>query len=185
MGFLVIGLVGCDESSIEKVDDGGNNNQEEVVNNNEEENEQTENNDNNESNEESATENLAVGDSVNFNDVTVTLNEVRIEPGGEWDDPDHDQFIVVNLTAENNSDEEITISSMLNIELYDEESYSYSTTILMDGIKSQFDGSIPAGKSLRGEIPFDVPESSEYELHYSEPFMSGKAIWTITSADLD
>src|SRR5699024_5309556 len=109
----------------------------------------------------------------------------RIEPGGDFDEPENEQFVVVNLTAENKSDEEANVSSMMNVELYDEEGYSYSTTILMEGTKGQFDGSIPTGKKLRGEIPFDVPASETYELHFSDPFQSGKAIWTIDAGDLE
>ncbi|MEN1968627.1 DUF4352 domain-containing protein [Lentibacillus sp. N15] len=130
------------------------------------------------------TENLKVGETVTFDGVDITLNEARIEPGGEFDEPENEQFIVVNLTAENNTDEEVTMSSMMNVELYDDEGYNYSTTILTEGAKGQFDGSVPAGNKLRGEIPFDVPKSDAYELHFSDPFQSGKAIWKITADEL-
>lgn len=166
-------LIGCEESSIEKVDS--------------KENAATDNKASDKSDkdaDDNKTENLSVGESVNFNDVTITLNEVRIESGGEFDEPENDKFIVANLTAENNSDEEIVVSSMVNVELYDDEGYSYTTTILIEGTKGQFDGSIPAGKKLRGEIPFDVSEAESYELHFSDPFKSGKAIWKIGQDDL-
>lgn len=169
-------LAGCGESTIKKAD-----------NDTSEAKAVDENADkvNNEEKEEvKEIESLKVGESVNFNDVKITLNEVRIESGGEFDQAENDQFIVVNLTAENNSEEEVTMSSMVNTELYDDEGYSYSTTFLTEGIKGQFDGSVPSGKMLRGEIPFDVPESGKYELHFSDPFQSGKAIWVIDSEDL-
>ncbi|SHG70464.1 DUF4352 domain-containing protein [Ornithinibacillus halophilus] len=136
-------------------------------------------------NDDQNVEDLSIGDSATFNDVTITLNEVRVEPGGEFDEADNDKFVVVNMTAENNSDEEVTISSMLNVELYDEDGYSYTTTILTEGIQGQFDGTVAAGKKLRGEIPFDVPDSGSYELHYSDPFGSNRAIWIIDANDLE
>jgi hypothetical protein len=127
---------------------------------------------------------LKIGDTVNFDGLKITLNEARVEPGGEFDTPENEQFIAVNLTAENTTDEEQVVSSVMNIELKDAEGYSYNTTILMEGIKGQFDGSIQPGGKLRGEIPFDVPTSEQYELHFSDPFKSGKAIWVIPATDL-
>lgn len=129
--------------------------------------------------EKEETENLAIGDSVDFDGITLTLNEARIESGGELDKPQKVQFIVVNLTAENNKDKEQTMSSILNVELKDADGYSYTTTILTEGIQAQFDGTIEPGGTLKGEIPFDVSKSDTYELHFSNPFKSGKAIWKI------
>ncbi|MUV36760.1 hypothetical protein JNUCC1_00564 [Lentibacillus sp. JNUCC-1] len=176
MVFMMLFLGACGESDIEK-DVSAANNEEGSNSNNAAKNGDTED-------DSDSTESLNVGEAVNFNGVKITLNEARIEPGGEFDTPENDQFIVVNLTAENNSDEEATMSSIMNVELYDDEGYSYSTTILTEGTKGQFDGAIPAGKKLRGEIPFDVPEAESYELHFSDPFQSGKAIWVINSEDL-
>lgn len=127
---------------------------------------------------------LKVGETVNFDGLKITLNEARIEPGGEFDSPQNEQFVVVNLTAENTTEEEQAVSSIMNVELKDSEGYSYNTTILTEGIKGQFDGSVVAGGKLRGEIPFDVPASETYELHFSDPFKSGKAIWVVPSSEL-
>lgn len=127
---------------------------------------------------------LAIGDTVNFDGLNITLNEVRIEPGGEFDQPENAKFLVVNLTAENKTEEEQVVSSVMNIELRDTEGYSYNTTILMEGTKGQFDGTLQPGGNLRGEIPFDVPDSDQYELHFSNPFKSGTAIWVIPADQL-
>lgn len=127
---------------------------------------------------------LKIGEAVNFDGLKITLNSARIEKGGELDTPSEEQFVVVNLTAENTTDKEQVVSSIMNVELKDAEAYAYTTTILTEGIKGQFDGSIQAGGTLRGEIPFDVPKSDKYELHFSNPFTSGKAIWVIPAAEL-
>lgn len=129
-------------------------------------------------------ENLKVGETVVFDGVEITLNELRLEAGGEYDTPDEGKFVVANITVENTTGEEITVSSMLNFELKDDEGYSYSTTFLLEGVKAQLDGSVEAGGKLRGEIPFDVPEAERYELHYADPFKSGKAIWEVPAGEL-
>lgn len=130
------------------------------------------------------TQQLKVGESATIDGVKVTLNSVRIEKGGEFDTPQKGQFLVVNLTAENTTKEEQNVSSMANVELLDKDGYKYTTTILTEGTQGQFDGAIPASGKLRGEIPFDVPTSDSFELHYSIPFKSGKAIWKIAASDL-
>ncbi|HLR07739.1 MAG TPA: DUF4352 domain-containing protein [Bacillota bacterium] len=160
-----IGLLSaCDEADVEKVD-------------NEEEN--------TEQNDEDKEEKLSIGDTVMFDDLKITLNEVRIEEGGEFDEPEEDQFIVANLTIENEGDDEENISSIMNIELKDDEGYSYTTTILTEGTKGQLDGAIEPGGKMKGEIPFDVPESDSYELHFADPFASGKAVWDIPNDALE
>lgn len=184
--LMVMILTACGESEIESVDSDSTADTETNEQNNDTNDGTAEEPEENEEVEtpEVDTQNLAIGDSVNFDGLIITLNEARIEPGGEWDEPSEEQFIVVNLTAENTTDEEETVSSIMNIELKDEESYSYNTTMLMEGTKGQFDGSIEPGGSLRGEIPFDVPVSGSYELHFSNPFQSGKAIWKIPAEKL-
>ena len=122
---------------------------------------------------------FSVGDSVEFDGMKITLNEARIEEGGEFDEPTEEQFVVANLTIENGTDEEQTVSSVMNIELKDDEGYTYNTTILTEGTKGQLDGTLPPGESMKGDIPFDVSKSDKYELHFSDPFKSGKAIWVI------
>lgn len=198
VAMLSFVIIACGEAEVKKVD--ANNELEETENNknangsndnensvNTNESNETENNVNmNESDDnEEADEDLAVGDTVNFDGLEITLNEARVEEGGEFDEPTENQFVVANLTINNTTDEEQIISSIMNIELKDDEGYAYNTTFLMDGTKGQLDGDIEPGGTLRGEIPFDVTESETYELHFSDPFKSGKAIWTITSDQLN
>lgn len=184
--LLSMNLTACDEAEIEKVDKEENNiiAEENHMNSSTDSEENNEVNEENEANEEED-ENLIVGDTVNFDGLEITLNEVRNEPGGEFDEPNEDLFIVANLTIENTTDEEQAISSIMNIELKDEEGYSYNTTFLTEGTKGQLDGSIEPGGKMRGEIPFDVSESDTYELHFSDPFKSGKAIWHFTFEELE
>ncbi|MUK88825.1 DUF4352 domain-containing protein [Ornithinibacillus sp. L9] len=183
IAFILV-LSGCGGDDADNGNDKESQDQGTEENGDDNEEDAAEDEKNGDKQEDKDTEELSVGDSADLEGLKVTLNEVRVEPGGEFDEPENDQFVVVNLTAENNSDEEIVVSSIMNVELYDEEGYSYTTTILTEGIQGQFDGTVAPDKKLRGEIPFDVPESGEYELHFSDPFDSGRAVWIITSEDL-
>lgn len=128
---------------------------------------------------------LFVGDTVDFDGLEITLNEVRIEQGGEYDTKINDQFVVANLTITNTTDEDKEISSKLSIELKDEDGYLYSPTYLSEGIRGNLQGSLIPGETLRGEVPFDVPNSEKYELQFSYFSKLGKAIWTIPSSELN
>ena len=130
-------------------------------------------------------EKFSVGDTVVFDGTEVTLNELRTEPGGQFDTPSEGKFVVANITMKNTTAEEINVSSLMGFELKDSEGYSYNTTFLSEGTKGSLDGAVEPGGTLRGEIPFDVPDSNAYELHYSDLFKSGKAIWSVSSAELN
>jgi|SRR5690625_363128 len=128
---------------------------------------------------------LKIGEAITFEETTITLNEARLEPGSEYEKPNNDHYLVVNLTAENNSsDQEFIMSSLLNVELKDDNDNAYSATILTEGAGEQFDGDVKAGDTMTGDIPFDVLQSDTYELYFSNPFDSGEAIWLIDSEDL-
>lgn len=184
VGFISAFLVACGDAEVSPTENAADNN--EATTNNEEP-EANESNEEPEGDieEEEVEEELSVGDSIDFEGMTITLNSARIEPGGDFDEPSEDQFLVANLTIENGTDEEQPVSSIMNIELKDDEGYAYTTTILTEGTKGQLDGSIQAGDQMRGEIPFDVAKSDVYHLNYSDPFKSGKAVWVIPEDALE
>ncbi|WP_440897428.1 DUF4352 domain-containing protein [Amphibacillus sp. Q70] len=128
---------------------------------------------------------LVVGETADFDGFKITLNESRIEPGGEFDIQQEEQFVVVNITIENHTDEEKRISPWLNFELKDEEGYTYLEAYLTEGIRKAPDGTLLADEILRGDIPFDVPVSDSYKLYFSDDDFNVKAIWTISASELE
>src|SRR5690606_6095306 len=85
--ILAVMLVACGEADVSKVDAESKAKESEKKDT--------------EKKEKPEEQKLKVGESVNFDGLTITLNEARIEKGGEFDEPEKDKFIVVNLTAEN------------------------------------------------------------------------------------
>lgn len=123
---------------------------------------------------------MRIGDTVDFNGVEVTLNGVRTDKkGGTFLTPDNDQYVIANVTVKNNTDEEVNVSSIANFSLFDDASYEYNITITED-MKGNLDGKILPGRSMRGEVAFDVPFSAKYELVYQEFLEDGQAIWHFT-----
>lgn len=128
---------------------------------------------------------LSLGEDAIFNDVTITLHSAKVVRGNDYEVPNNDYFLVVHLTANNGSDEDFIMSSLLNVSLADNDGQTYSATVLTEGTDEPFDGDVKQGETLDGDIPFDVFESDAYELHFTDPFQSGEATWVIEKEDIE
>lgn len=121
---------------------------------------------------------FSVGDSVQFDDLVITVHGVR-ESKSELFKPDEGNVILlVDVSAENKGSEEAAVSSMLQTEVVDTDGFKYNLTIV-DDAKGSFDGSVGAGRKLRGEIAYEVPKDASIEFIFSDPFKSGQAIWKL------
>jgi hypothetical protein len=107
------------------------------------------------------TETYKIGDSVKAGNFVFTVNSIRTDAGGDFLKPkDGHIYYIVDVTVENTGDKSESVSSMLMFKLFDSEAYSYSITIGPD-TKGSVDGEISAGRKLRGELVFEIPEDSE------------------------
>lgn len=180
-------LVGCGEASIEKVEGDGAEGTDSAAEAGQDENTDSGDADaaEDEKDEEtSQTEEFAVGDTVDFDGVHITLTNVRESEGGEFDEPENDRFIIVELDIQNKTDEAVPISTMLQMKLMDAEGYEQDQTIMIDDVKGNLDAEVSPGKNLKGEIPFDADESEFYEFIFEDPFATGQAIWRIEPDDI-
>ncbi|MFC4305696.1 DUF4352 domain-containing protein [Cohnella boryungensis] len=124
------------------------------------------------------TEIYNLGDSIKFDDMVITVNGVR-ESKSQIFTPDEGNIIIlVDVTAENKGDAEENISSMLQTEVVDGDGFNYNLTIV-DDAKGSFDGTVAAGRKLRGEIAYQVPKDASLEFIFKQPFKSGQAIWKL------
>lgn len=126
-------------------------------------------------------EEFGIGDTIEYDGMSMTLNFVRTQAVGEFDTAQEDKFIIADLTVVNNSEEEKTVSSFLNIDLKDDNGIRYNVIQPVGGKEDSLDGKIQSGERLEAEVPFNVAESDFYELTYVDPLKTGEAVWTITS----
>ncbi|GAK03937.1 hypothetical protein JCM19037_2298 [Geomicrobium sp. JCM 19037] len=129
--------------------------------------------------EEVVEESISIGDTMNFDGLQITLNDAYTSAGSDWETPENDHYVILDLTIENTTDEAANISTMMQMSLQDGEGYTHNSTIYTETTGS-LDGEIGPGRDNRGEVPFDVNASDEYEFIFENPFTSGQAIWTIT-----
>ena len=132
-----------------------------------------------ENNKEKKTE-FAVGETAELKGVAVTLLNISESTGSQFNEPQEGNvFVLCEFEIANNSDEEITVSSMLSFEAYcDEYACTYSLTALLEkGNKNQLDGNVAVGKKFNGVIGYEVPADwQELEIRFTPNFWSGKDI---------
>lgn len=101
-----------------------------------------------------------VGDTAEDSGVRVTLVNAEITAGSGYSvAADGNTFVVLEFEVENESDSDISVSSMLSFEAYcDDYAVNQSLTPLtLYPDKSTLDGSVAAGRKLNGLIAYEVP----------------------------
>lgn len=121
-----------------------------------------------------------VGDVVELDGVTVTFVGISKSSGSEFNKPeDGNEYVLCEFEIANNSGEDISVSSLLNFEAYyDDYACDLSIGALMEkGNKDQLDGTIAAGKKMKGVIGYEIPTTwKELEVHYSLGLLTNKEI---------
>lgn len=123
---------------------------------------------------------FALGETAELRDITVSMVSVTESTGSTFNTPtEGNVFVLCEFEIANNSDKEITVSSMMSFEAYcDDYTCTYSLGALMEkGNKNQLDGTVAAGKKFNGVIGYEVPADwQELEVHFTPDFWSGKDI---------
>jgi len=127
---------------------------------------------------------FGVGEKVELNDISVTLVKVSENSGGNYMTPsDGKVFVVCEFDIENNSDEDIAISSIMSFDTYiDDYASSLSLSAMLSTDQPQLDGSIAAGKKMNGVIGYEAdPDWSSIEIRFKPDFWSGNKFIFSTS----
>lgn len=120
-----------------------------------------------------------VGEKVEINGVVVTLLSAEESKGNDFNKPDDGKtFMICEFEIENGSSKDIAISSIMSFEAYVD---GYSTTIDLSAQistdKDQLDGSVAAGKKMKGVIGYQIPKDwKELEINVTPDFWGGKDI---------
>jgi hypothetical protein len=106
-------------------------------------------------------ETFKIGDSVKAGNLIFTVNSTRTDAGGEFIKPDEGKiYYIIDVTVENTGDEPESVSSLMMFKLIDSDGYNYSVTFGPE-TQGQVDGEISAGRKLRGELVYEIPEDTE------------------------
>lgn len=125
---------------------------------------------------------FSIGETAEQKDIQITLLNVTESAGSEYVTPDNGNlFLICEFEISNNSDKEITVSSIANFEAYCDD-YSLNQDIMgqqvpeADG-KNQLDGTVASGKKMNGIIAFQVPSDyKKFEISVAPDFWATKDI---------
>ena len=122
---------------------------------------------------------FTIGDTLEMDEVLVTLNSVNELKGSQFTQPaDGNIFVVCEFTIENNTDSEIAVSSMMSFEAYFDD-YAANLSLLamtVNQSKPQLDGTVAPGKKFNGVVGYEVAKDwSEMEIRFSPNAFSSKA----------
>ncbi len=115
---------------------------------------------------------FGIGEVAEMNDIQVTMVNYTESEGSEYNKPsDGNEFVLVEFEIANNSDSEMTVSSMASFEAYaDDYALNYSLNAAVDNQDAnQLDGTIAAGKKMNGVIGYEVPKDwKNLEIHFTD-----------------
>jgi len=105
----------------------------------------------------------STGDEVSYEDVSVAVNSVEFASslGSFAQAEEGNEFAIVDITTTNDTDEEKTISTLLQMKMKDGTGSSYDLSLsALSSLSQPYNESQPlaAGESRRGKVPFEVPQ---------------------------
>ncbi|MGN0404608.1 MAG: DUF4352 domain-containing protein [Bariatricus sp.] len=125
----------------------------------------------------------ALGDTATLNDISIQVTDYEESKGDEWASPQEGNvFVFVNLTISNQTEKDITVSSMASFESYcNEVKLDYSvnafTALATNTDRQQMDGSIAPGSSLNGYLCLEVPTDwQDLEIHYTDQIWKDEGV---------
>lgn len=120
-----------------------------------------------------------IGEPAEIDGVAVTLTEVEESTGSDFFTPEDGKvFLICHFDIENNSDEDLAISSLLSFDAYvDDYATSMSLSATVFSSDPQLDSSVAAGKKLAGVIGYEVAQDwSELEVTFTPSVWDKKGI---------
>lgn len=113
-----------------------------------------------------------VGEIAEYNDIQVSVLDFETSNGNNFSKPDSGkEFVYVNVEIANNSDDELTVSSLLSFDAYCDDyklDFSSGALLALDG-RNQLDGKISEGKKMNGYLGLEVPSDwKTIELQFTD-----------------
>jgi hypothetical protein len=107
-----------------------------------------------------------IGKTVTVEDIQYTVNGYRYSKGSELFTPEDGKgFLLIDITAKNNSKNSGVISSALTFSLTDADGVEYDISVsglaaMEDENLKQLDGSIAATASIKGALAYEIPKDT-------------------------
>ena len=131
-------------------------------------------NDNNNQNE--PPKEYVVGNVQEDSGISIKVNSTRVSQGNEYFKPEQGKvFFIIDITLENKTDEEVSISSLLSFELKDADGRDQEISIFAD-LNGSLDGKILPNEKMTGEIAYETSAEGKLYLYFTASLFSGKTL---------
>lgn len=128
----------------------------------------------------SKTQVYGVGETIEVDGLKITVNSSQdtdeVDQFNDSSDLDEgNTYNILDITVENDTDKDVTISSLMSFEIKDENGRkgSYVMSIRDNG---KMDGTVLPGDKLSGELVYQVPRNGELNLYFTTSGFGGKTV---------
>ena len=124
--------------------------------------------------QENKTETFKIGDTVKTKNFNITVNKVDTSNGGDFIKPkDGKEFLKVDITVENISDQSQSVSSVMMFKVVDKDGRSYDQAFT-ENQNGQLDGEVGAGRKMTGEYIVEMPKGATgLQLEFDSSLLTG------------
>jgi len=135
------------------------------------------------STEESVTKVYSVGDTITDKDgVSIKLTQLTTSMGQEYVKPDLDKFLLLSFEINNNSDSDISVSSLLSFSLASDSGLDFDVSPFYN-FKNDLNGTVKSGRKLVGQIAFDISVESLYYVTFKPSVFGDDVEFQFSSSD--
>ena len=130
-----------------------------------------------------AKQSYQVGETAELNGLKITVNEAKESAGNQSIKPEAGKhFIIINVTVENTTDKDVSMSSALQMELKDDTGQAYDLdygATSVPGGKNPY-GNIAPGDKVRGPLGYQIPkEAKGLRWIFKDVLGSGRVVFEI------
>lgn len=122
-----------------------------------------------------------IGKTQRVGDLEVTVHGVRESQGELILRPSMgSKWVIVDVSARNRSRNTYFFTALFQTHLRDRDGRNYNTLVVRPQLRGVFDGTIPGGGTLRGEVAFEVPQNAVGLVFLFQELQGpGQALWAL------
>ena len=115
-----------------------------------------------------------IGETVEMGDFLITVNGARWGKGDRYYSPSvGERWLIIDCTLENKGSKPYMISTLLMLNLYDENHYSLDQKVFVSDLKGDIGGELHPGRRKRGEVAYSTEAGQSEWMFTFEPFVFG------------
>jgi len=108
---------------------------------------------------------LGSGEETADSNIVSAVTKTWVFPEGDFVDTENDYLLAIDLEIENNSSEDVAVSSLVSFALVGQNGKTYSLSIFSD-VDSHLDATIKPGRKLVGTLVYDVDRGTDFYLSF-------------------